>query len=84
MSKLKAAAVKDWIVEALAEYLDIPAEKVTPDAHFESLGLDSADAVILCGSLEEHFNVEIDAMLFLRNVNTESVVADLVAGGIAA
>ena len=38
----------------------IPAESVTPDAALTDLGLQSIDAVLLCGEVESKFDIEID------------------------
>ncbi|PWE30793.1 acyl carrier protein [Pararhodobacter marinus] len=37
-----------------------PAERVTPDAKLSDLGMQSIDAVLLCGEIEDRFEVEID------------------------
>jgi acyl carrier protein len=40
------------------------------------------DAVVMAGAMEEHFDVEIDATLFLRNSTIDGLLADLQANGI--
>ena len=44
----------------LAEQLDIPAEEITRDTTFESLGVDSLDTVEMLMDLESDLNVELD------------------------
>ena len=73
--------VKDWIVAYIADYSGVPQESVKLDTPFSHYGLDSSDAVIVGGALEERFDVEIDATLFLRNEDIASLLADLKANG---
>jgi len=57
---MKAAAVKDKIVEIIANQLGIDRGDVTPEASVvDDLGADSLDVVELIMALEEEFNLEI-------------------------
>jgi acyl carrier protein len=47
------------IVELISTKKGVPPEQVTIDSSFESLGMDSLDAVELVSDLEEVFNVNI-------------------------
>ncbi|MCS7031895.1 MAG: acyl carrier protein [Gloeomargarita sp. GMQP_bins_120] len=48
------------VQEIVADTLDVPAEKVTPEAHFANdLGADSLATVDLVMKLEEAFDIEI-------------------------
>lgn len=69
--------VRQWIVSYLADLLDVPEAEIKPDELFKAYGLDSADAVIIGGALEENFDVEIDATLFLRNESINALIDDL-------
>jgi acyl carrier protein len=69
--------VRDWITRYLAEFLDLPAAEITPGREFRYYGLDSSDAIIIGGALEDQFDVEIDATLFLRSRNIDDLIADL-------
>ena len=46
------------------------------------MGLDSVDAVGMGGALEEHFGIEVDANIFLRNSTINEMIADLKSTGI--
>ena len=48
------------IAAYLAEQLDIPAEEITPDTTFESLGIDSLDTVEMVMDLEADLGVELE------------------------
>ncbi len=47
------------IAELVSKAADIPLEKVMPESTFQSLGLDSLDALAMINDLEEEFNVSI-------------------------
>jgi acyl carrier protein len=81
---LEEEAVRRWIIEYLAEFLDIPVEEVRSDRPYQAYGLDSADSVLVGGALEERFDVEIDATVFLRNDTVDALIADLRNSGLIA
>ena len=57
---MDAAAMKDKIVEIIANQLGIDRGDVTPEASVvDDLGADSLDVVELIMALEEEFNLEI-------------------------
>ena len=51
-------ATIETITTILNDNLDIPEEKVTEDATFESLGLDSLDMAELTCTLEEELDID--------------------------
>ena len=62
------------IQEMLAEALNVPVEKVTPDAKIvEDLGADSLDVVELLSRLEDEYGVMIPD----EDVETLATVADV-------
>lgn len=81
---LEADAVRAWIINFLASLLNIGEAQIKGDTRFYAIGLSSIDAVVMAGAMEEHFGVEIDATLFLRNSSIDSLLADLQANGIVA
>ena len=48
------------IVSYLSSQLDIPAEKITMDTTFESLGIDSLDTVEMVMDLEADLGVDLE------------------------
>ncbi len=52
-------AVFTKIAELVATAADIPLEKVTPEARFQDLGMDSLDALALISDLEEEYKIKI-------------------------
>ncbi len=60
MSVDQETAVMDFIRARLAERTKVPLSDVTPSSRLIALGLQSIDAVLLCGEVEEAFEVELD------------------------
>ncbi len=53
-------SIEDRIKKIIQDQLNVPAEKITPEAKFlEDLGADSLDTVELVMAVEEEFNVNI-------------------------
>jgi acyl carrier protein len=69
--------VKEWLVGYLAEFLEVPVGEVDPTQDFHRLGLDSVDAIMVGGALEDRFDIEIDATLFLRCRNIDELLGEL-------
>lgn len=66
------------IQEMLAEALNIPVEKVTPDAKIvDDLGADSLDVVELLSQLEDEFGIIIPDDEVEQLVTVADVVAEL-------
>lgn len=79
---LKPKAIEEWTTDFIATYLDVDPSAITGDALFVDIGLDSVDAVGMGGALEEHFGIEVDTNIFLRNSTINEMIADLKSNGI--
>ena len=62
----------------------MPLSQVSETATFSDMGVDSVDAVVIGGALEEQFDIEVDASLFLRCSNIAELLADMKAEGLIA
>ena len=80
---LRAADIESWLATYLVEQMGVPAEMVSPEAAFESYGLDSVDGVVMASALEVEFTIEVDPAIFLRNATLPEVYAELESEGIA-
>lgn len=67
----------------LVDTFDVPADEVTAEATFESLGLDSLDVVELTLVLEEETGVKLEDEE-LEDVRTVQDAIDKVAGKVSA
>jgi len=63
------------MIEYITSVLDLPVESLSPSATFDTLGIDSVEAVVMAGVMEEHFGVEIDPMLFFESPSIDAFVA---------
>jgi len=54
-----AENVTEEVLDVIAETQRIPREKVTAEARFEELGMDSMDAVNILFALEDKFDITI-------------------------
>jgi acyl carrier protein len=57
------AAIRRWLIERVAFYLERTASSVDPDAGFVEMGLDSVYAMTLSGDVEDRFDLEIEPTL---------------------
>lgn len=56
-------AVRDWLLDRVAFYLETPAAEINPDTRFVELGLDSVYALTLCGDIEERYDLSVEPTL---------------------
>jgi acyl carrier protein len=67
--------VRVWIRDYLAKLLGISSESVSLDTELDTYGLDSVDAVLMAGELEDALNIEIDPAAFLQHPTIEAMVS---------
>jgi acyl carrier protein len=79
---LNEDVVTDWIMGFLMSLLNLGPSEISAESRFYNLGLDSVDAVVMAGAMEEHFKTQIDATIFLRNSTLAELLADLKVNGI--
>lgn len=56
-------AVRDWLIEKVAFYLEQPATAIEPNVKLVEYGLDSVYALALCGDIEDEFDLEVEPTL---------------------
>jgi acyl carrier protein len=60
---LSAAEIEEWLVDYLANLLNAPSSQIDPEEPFTSLGVSSAEAVILTGDIETWLGIRLDPTL---------------------
>lgn len=55
-----ALEMRDWLADYISSVLDVDRADFPYDTGFDALGLDSVEAVILAGMMEERFGIAID------------------------
>lgn len=79
---VRAEDVREWVTNHITQALDIRRDDFSPDATFDSYGLDSAELVIMGGLMEEEFNLEIDPETFFQVPTVNGLVNTLVTSGV--
>ena len=54
--------IQDWMIQHIGSVLDVPKDNFPVNDRFDAYGLDSVEAVIMAGLMEEEFGVPIDPM----------------------
>lgn len=81
-SGLDAAALREWMRQAIAERLGRPPSSVDVDIEFFQLGLDSMDVVRLSATLEERLQQPVEPSLFFDHPTVQRLT-DHFVGGVA-
>ena len=76
-SDLQTKAITNWLIQKLAEVLQIQPSQVEVKKPFANYGLDSARAVGLTGELEEWLGRELSATIFWDYPNIEALASYL-------
>jgi acyl carrier protein len=66
-----------WARAYVGQLLGRPAEEIDLYRPLSEYGLDSVDAVVMAGEMEEHFGVEVDPATFLREATLGELIAEL-------
>jgi acyl carrier protein len=72
-----AEAIRTWLLERVAFYLERPVAEVDPGAAFTELGLDSVYALTLCGDIEDRFGLSVEATLPWDHPTVDRLAAHL-------
>jgi acyl carrier protein len=56
---VSAAEAQQWLIEKIAHRLGVPQSEVAPEQYFDELDLDSTEALILAGELENWLGFEL-------------------------
>jgi acyl carrier protein len=68
-----------WSVAYLARLSGRPPAEIDLAQNVAACALDSVDAVVMASAMEEHFGIEIDAGLFLKDASVGEVIDGLCA-----
>jgi phthiocerol/phenolphthiocerol synthesis type-I polyketide synthase B len=69
--------VRTWVRDYLARFARIGATEISFDRTLADYGLDSVDAVLMAGELEEAEGVEIDPATFIQFDSIEQMILAL-------
>jgi acyl carrier protein len=79
------AVLRVWMVNYITSVLELPSGTVPTAQKFNEYGLDSVEAVVMAGVMEEEFGVPIDPILLFEHPSIDLFVlaqarADYAAG----
>lgn len=75
------AILRAWMVNYITSVLELPAESVPTGQKFNGYGLDSVEAVVMAGVMEEEFGVPIDPILLFEHPSIDQFVTARARGG---
>ncbi|GAB4526594.1 MAG: hypothetical protein Tsb0014_06850 [Pleurocapsa sp.] len=79
----KAEAIQGWLIDKLAEIVEIEANQIDVRQDFEEYGLDSAEAINLSGDLEDYLGCRLSPTLLWDYQNIEALAQYLAASTVA-
>ncbi|BAC71361.1 MULTISPECIES: acyl carrier protein [Streptomyces] len=72
-------AIRSWLTERVASYLERPAADIDAGAQLAELGLDSVYALSLCGDVEDHFGLVVEPTMAWDHPTVDAITAFLAA-----
>ena len=79
----KAETIQGWLIDKLAEILEIEPNQIDVAQDFEEYGLESAEAINLSGDLEDYLSCRLPPTLLWDYQNIESLAQYLASGNLA-
>jgi acyl carrier protein len=73
----REVAVSNFVRARLAVRTKMPLDQIDASSGLIELGLKSVDAVLLCGEVEDEFQVELDPSTIFEHDTVGSFVADV-------
>ncbi len=74
----KTEAIQGWLIDKLAEILEVEPNQIDVGQDFEEYGLESAEAINLSGDLEDYLSCRLPPTLLWEYQNIEALVQYLV------
>ena len=73
----RAAAVSDWMVNYISSVIDMPKDSFPVDDRFDNYGLDSVEITIMCGMMEEQYEIEVSPGEVFNNPSVAALSAHI-------
>ncbi|KAA2257575.1 acyl carrier protein [Solihabitans fulvus] len=67
-------AIRDWLLDRVAFYLERPVTDLRPDVKLVEYGLDSVYALTLCGDIEDEYGLELEPTLAWDHPTVDAIV----------
>mgnify|MGYP000498257578 CR=1 FL=1 len=72
-----STSVMDFVRQELSSRVKVPIEQIDASSQLIDLGLQSIDAVIMCGEIEDRFQVELDPSAIFQFQTVGTFVEDI-------
>lgn len=79
----KAEAIQGWLIDKLAEVLEVDPQQIDVGQDFEEYGLESAEAINLSGDLEDYLSCRLPPTLLWDYQNIETLAQYLAQGSLS-
>lgn len=74
---LDATAVSDWMVNYISSVIDMPKDSFPVNERFDNYGLDSVEITIMCGMMEEQYEIEVSPGEVFNNPSVAALSAHI-------
>lgn len=74
LKEIDRDTLRAWMIQYITTVLDLPEGKLDTAESFATYGLDSVEAVVMAGVMEEEFRVPIDPMMFFEHHTVDDFV----------
>lgn len=79
MSDPTIAGVTDFLRRRVSERTRVPADEIEESTNLVDIGLESVDAVLICGEIEDEYRIEVEPSLMFEFQTLGEVVAAVMA-----
>lgn len=74
---ISAETIRDWLLERVADYVEMPVADIKSDVKLVEYGLDSVYALTLCGDIDDEYGIEVDPTLAWDYPTVDAIVGYL-------
>jgi acyl carrier protein len=79
MSDSAVAGVTAFLRQRVSERTKVPVDEITDSTNLVDIGLESVDAVLICGEIEDEYQIEVEPSLMFEFQTLGEVVTAVMA-----
>lgn len=76
-TQITTDAVREWLTELIASYVELPTEEIDPDTGIVGYGIDSMHKMEMALAIEDHFGITIDPASLRDAPTIEGIAANV-------
>lgn len=69
--------LREWLIGRVAHYLSAAPETIRADVPLADYGLDSVYALVICGDIEDHYQIVVEPTLAWDHPTIDALAAHL-------